>query len=712
LRRPFTVQKSGYVLASAAVTAPSAGTVNFRLGFPDIQLGATSIAQTLRQGASASKTLSIRDIGSLPLSWSFSTPLNVAFTASGLWHQSSHRVDHGTTSWYYGIENVWNYSTGVATSGALTSASFKVPSGSPSLSFWQWRSTEEGTSFDRSLVEISTDNGATWFSALQITDTSATWSLQTLSLQPWVGKSVRLRFFFDSVDEVSNEFEGWYVQDITMSGVSSSWLSASSSAGTVAAGATASPNLTFNAATLAAGTYSTSLIVGSNDLQTPLITVPVTLTVTPNARPSATAKTLTTAEDTAATIVLSGTDPDGDALTFAVVAKPTHGTLSGTAPNLTYTPTANYNGTDSFTFTARDGAFTSSAAKVSITVTSVNDAPTLGVPSASPTMVAAKTTMLSALGADDGGEPSLTYAWSTTSAPASVCFSVNGTNAAKSTTATFAKSGAYAFKVTATDAGGLSTIATVSVTVAQTYTSVKVTPASVQVAVSKAYPFTVKAKDQFGYDLSAQPTFAWTVAAGGSIASSGIFTAGVTAGGPFVVTATAGGKSGSGQATVIAAGGFWTGIVNATASATSLQKSTGSAGSMDAGATSQTSIAAGDGYAEFTFPAASLRAAGLSNGNSNTSDGDIDFAFVLRSSTTGIEIRENGVLRGTTPYAATDVLRVCVESGVVVYRKNGVVIYRSTKVPTYPLLLDTALGYVGGTIGNAVLVSAPASANG
>ena len=43
---------------------------------------------------------------------------------------------------------------------------------------------------------------------------------------------------------------------------------------------------------------------------------------------------------------------------------------------MTYTPTANYNGSDSFTFTVSDGSATSSAATVSITVNAVNDAPT------------------------------------------------------------------------------------------------------------------------------------------------------------------------------------------------------------------------------------------------------------------------------------------------------------------------------------------------
>ena len=58
-----------------------------------------------------------------------------------------------------------------------------------------------------------------------------------------------------------------------------------------------------------------------------------------------------------------------------------HGTLSGTAPPLTYTPAADYFGPDSFTFTVFDGQATSVPATVTITVTEVNDPPVAGADS-------------------------------------------------------------------------------------------------------------------------------------------------------------------------------------------------------------------------------------------------------------------------------------------------------------------------------------------
>ncbi|MEO6412814.1 MAG: Ig-like domain-containing protein, partial [Pedococcus sp.] len=108
------------------------------------------------------------------------------------------------------------------------------------------------------------------------------------------------------------------------------------------------------------------------------------LALTPNNRaPSASDVSVTTPEDTAAAVTLEGTDPDGDALTYTVTSSPAHGTLSGTAPNLTYTPAGDYSGPDSFTYTVSDGTLTSAPATVSITVTAVNDAPTVAIVAAS-----------------------------------------------------------------------------------------------------------------------------------------------------------------------------------------------------------------------------------------------------------------------------------------------------------------------------------------
>jgi CSLREA domain-containing protein len=101
------------------------------------------------------------------------------------------------------------------------------------------------------------------------------------------------------------------------------------------------------------------------------------INVTPvNDPPAASGQAVTTAEDISKLVTLAGSDVDGDQLTFQVATGPAHGTLSGTGAGRTYTPAADYNGPDSFTFKAVDPAGSESGpATVSITVTAVNDAP-------------------------------------------------------------------------------------------------------------------------------------------------------------------------------------------------------------------------------------------------------------------------------------------------------------------------------------------------
>lgn len=75
---------------------------------------------------------------------------------------------------------------------------------------------------------------------------------------------------------------------------------------------------------------------------------------------------------------------------------------------------------------------------------------------------------LSVLGADVNGEANLTYAWSVTAKPAGAVdptFGATGTNAAKSTSVTFAAPGSYTLRATVTNAGGASVTSDVSVTV-------------------------------------------------------------------------------------------------------------------------------------------------------------------------------------------------------------------------------------------------------
>ena len=84
--------------------------------------------------------------------------------------------------------------------------------------------------------------------------------------------------------------------------------------------------------------------------------------------PVASSQTVTAEMARAVAIVLAAQDQEGSALTYRIVSAPRNGTLSGTAPNLSYTGKKNFTGSDSFTFVANDGTADSNVATVSISV--------------------------------------------------------------------------------------------------------------------------------------------------------------------------------------------------------------------------------------------------------------------------------------------------------------------------------------------------------
>ncbi len=106
----------------------------------------------------------------------------------------------------------------------------------------------------------------------------------------------------------------------------------------------------------------------------------VSITVS-NLPPVAVDDAYSTMEDTTLVVPVAGvlandTDPDSTSLTSMLVLSPAHGIVTlNSNGSFTYVPTANYNGSDSFTYKANDGLLNSNIATVRLTVTAVNDAP-------------------------------------------------------------------------------------------------------------------------------------------------------------------------------------------------------------------------------------------------------------------------------------------------------------------------------------------------
>jgi len=145
-------------------------------------------------------------------------------------------------------------------------------------------------------------------------------------------------------------------------------------------------------------------------------TADMTVTIL-NRPPVADTQTITTDEDLPALITLSGSDPDGDSLTFNVNSQPLQGTLAGTAPDLIYTPDENYHGDDSFSFNVNDGNLTGNTAMVILTINPVNDAPVADAGS-DQTVFKGDTVSLYGGGSGDVDGGTLSFQWTFSSVPA------------------------------------------------------------------------------------------------------------------------------------------------------------------------------------------------------------------------------------------------------------------------------------------------------
>ncbi|NTX38845.1 tandem-95 repeat protein [Myxococcus sp. CA033] len=80
-------------------------------------------------------------------------------------------------------------------------------------------------------------------------------------------------------------------------------------------------------------------------------------------------------EDTSVELILESLAADNDTLKYSLVELPRHGRLSGTTPNLVYTPHPDFHGEDYLTFRVSDGVTESTSAQVLLSVKPVNDAP-------------------------------------------------------------------------------------------------------------------------------------------------------------------------------------------------------------------------------------------------------------------------------------------------------------------------------------------------
>jgi regulation of enolase protein 1 (concanavalin A-like superfamily) len=300
---------------------------------------------------------------------------------------------------------------------------------------------------------------------------------------------------------------------------------------------------------------------------------------------------------------------------------------------------------------------------------------------ATPNPVTGKTAALSVMGANtpsSTGESSLTYTWAATAVPTGAttpAFSINGTNAAKNTTATFTRAGTYGFTVTIADSLGNSVTSSVTVTVNQTLTTITVSPATASLNENATQTFTATGYDQFGIALANQPTFTWAKTSGvGSVNSStGVFSAPAVTGSSSI-TATNGTIVGSATVTVSDAAPTVTSAAAASPSPVTGTTTALSVGaSSDAGASSliftwaATTIptgatapafspngtnAANNSTATFSKPGTYTFTVTISDGQGQTATSSV--TVIVSQTLTSVALSSSTVVAGATTQATAD----------------------------------------------------------
>jgi hypothetical protein len=121
------------------------------------------------------------------------------------WHQTTHRSQSPSSSWYCGSEGTWQYT---AENDARLVTPYFVSGDSARLSFDQWYNVE--LDYDYCMPEIN--NGSKfWFPLANYTGTNSDWEHVQFPLADWSGQTIRIGFRFLSDGNVTAE--GWYIDN-------------------------------------------------------------------------------------------------------------------------------------------------------------------------------------------------------------------------------------------------------------------------------------------------------------------------------------------------------------------------------------------------------------------------------------------------------------------------------------------------------------------
>lgn len=139
------------------------------------------------------------------------------WTADGLWHVTSTKASEGSNSFWYGKEDTGNYDTGAANSGTLSSPVVDLSGAiSPVLVLSEYIDVESFASYDKLTITVVDVNDETVSVSVE-KDTGTTlgeFRTRVVALPGMEDRQVQMRLHFDTVDNLYNDMEGWFVDDV------------------------------------------------------------------------------------------------------------------------------------------------------------------------------------------------------------------------------------------------------------------------------------------------------------------------------------------------------------------------------------------------------------------------------------------------------------------------------------------------------------------
>jgi PKD repeat protein len=147
------------------------------------------------------------------------------WTNTGLWHVSSACSTPPSTPSYLGYQedSDCEYSTGARTSGTATFDANLAGKTTGTLTFTHRFEKESyaTSAFDQMKVQVSTNGGTSWTTLRQWDSRNANqlaWTPHSVDLDAYAGAAIKLRFFFDSMDHVANNYDGWFLDNVEVTG--------------------------------------------------------------------------------------------------------------------------------------------------------------------------------------------------------------------------------------------------------------------------------------------------------------------------------------------------------------------------------------------------------------------------------------------------------------------------------------------------------------